>query len=72
MTTTQWIVLGALVAFVVILNYSLFDAWRKRKNSSSGSSQLQKMGERFMNPWKEEDDDLRELSRRVKDLKKDE
>jgi len=82
LTTTQWIALGVVIAFIFVINYALFDAWRKQKKRKNepipfpkfadkgGANIMQKLGESVTHPWKDEDQDLQELSRRVKDLKK--
>ncbi len=57
-----------IVPLVVIVNLALISAFRKRSNQSQGGMPQRAMME-LRRPWKQEDDRLEELSRRVADLR---
>jgi hypothetical protein len=57
-----WIVIGFLVLMVVLLNFSLWSAW-KRKNSGSSLDIFKKSGQTLRKPWQKEDEQLEKLAR---------
>ena len=63
-----WVCLGCVIVFVVVLNYNLWTAV-KRKDSSQFKTFI-RLGHAIRNPHKEEMDQLSELSQRVERLKK--
>ena len=68
-STAGWIALGLIVLFVVILNYSLWAAV-KRKNRSEYQV-LHRLGKAIRNPHQKENEMLQELGERVKKYKGD-
>lgn len=68
---TEKLLLGIclLVPLLVIVNLGLWSAFRRRKDRASGSQMpMPRNLLDFRHPWREEDNGLRELSRRVEDL----
>ena len=62
-----WIVLGGLLIFIVLLNVSLITAIKNRGKNQPNI--LQKAAEGIRDPWKNENEQLDELSKRVEKLK---
>ena len=62
-----WIALGGLLIFIVLLNVSLITALKSRNDDSP--SILQKAADGIRSPWKNENEQLAELSKRVEKLK---
>jgi hypothetical protein len=59
-----------ITLFVVILfNVGLYLAFRNEGSSGNLVEMLQRASKRAKDPWKDEDEALAELSRRVKELK---
>jgi hypothetical protein len=59
-----------ITLFVVILfNVGLYLAFRNEGSSGNLVEMLQRASKRAKHPWKDEDEALAELSRRVKELK---
>jgi hypothetical protein len=65
-----WIIIGCLVAMVVILNFSLWTAW-KRKKSDNSLNVLKKSGQILRQPWQKEDEQLEKLAHETAKLKRD-
>jgi predicted PurR-regulated permease PerM len=55
--------------FVILFNISLYLAFRGNRSSDNLIEMLQRASKRARDPWKEEDESLAELSRRVEELK---
>ncbi|MEA4910145.1 MAG: hypothetical protein VB089_21165 [Anaerolineaceae bacterium] len=70
LSPTAWIVLICLAGLVIVFNVGLVTALRQkdRPRRSAPISPMQKMQRNFKNSHQEEDELLRELSRRVKEL----
>ncbi len=68
MKLEAWVVAICLIVLVVVINLSLIVAYRSRSTHNQFES-LSRAFRRARNPWKEEDDQIMELSRRVADLK---
>jgi hypothetical protein len=62
-----WIVLILIVLFVIILNYSLWSAWKKRR--SQNYYVILKAGHAIRHPFEDENQQLSELSRKVAKFK---
>ena len=62
-----WIALGGLLIFIILLNVSLITAIKNRDKNQPNI--LQKTAEGIRDPWKNENEQLAELSERVEKLK---
>jgi hypothetical protein len=60
----------ALIPLVLIVNLALLSAFRKRSRPD-GQRMIIHARNSIQQPWREEDDQLHELAKRVEDLKKD-
>lgn len=63
-----WIVAACLITLVVLINLGLIKAYISRKPKNQARS-ISRAFHRIRNPWKDEDDQIRELSQRVANLK---
>ena len=66
-STLGWVALIVIVIFVILLNYSLFAALKRKGRSEF--QVLHKLGDAIRNPNKTENEMLSELSERVSRLK---
>lgn len=66
-----YLVLCGLITLVIMINVWLFSALRHQKGASRPWELFKNASTRARHPWQEEDDQLKELSERVADLKKD-
>jgi len=69
-TDKVWIVIVLLIVILVFSNLAMFAlvrGWTPRKGDKGLPQQFQD----FTKPWKAEDDKLKELNERVKELKPD-
>jgi hypothetical protein len=70
-TEKVWIVIVLLVVILGVSNLAMFAlvrGWSPRKGEKGLGQQVQD----FTKPWKAQDEQLKELSQRVKELKSDE
>ncbi|GAP14371.1 hypothetical protein LARV_02139 [Longilinea arvoryzae] len=67
-----WVILGLLALFLVVLNLSLFTAWRDKKKGrdKDSNSPFQGLEQSIRKPWKKEDEMLSELARRAAELRR--
>lgn len=63
-----WILIILLVCTIVGINLSLFLGSKKKPNPDSWVSRLQHAGRTARDPFHRENEDLEELSKKVKDL----
>jgi hypothetical protein len=66
---SAWVALGCVIVFIVILNFGLWTALKRRNTSQY--KVLTRLGEAIRNPQKKDIDDMSELSQRVERFKKD-
>jgi|WetSurMetagenome_2_1015567.scaffolds.fasta_scaffold854725_1 hypothetical protein len=66
-SATAWVILGCFGIFIILINLSLWTAWRK-KDTTEGEW-LQRFTQGIRSPWSKEDAQLKELSTRINDLK---
>ncbi|HJS29455.1 MAG TPA: hypothetical protein VJ768_07525 [Anaerolineales bacterium] len=75
METSKILALCAVVGLILVINLLLFAGFRRHSivRGLFGDVELyRRAGMRARNPWQEEDDQLKELSRMVEDFKKEE
>jgi hypothetical protein len=68
-STTAWVVMGCFGVFVILINLGLW-ASLKRRDTSQGEW-LQRFAQSIRKPYAQEDSQLRELSERVGQFKRD-
>lgn len=68
MRTEGWIVAICLITLVVLINLGLLKAYFNRKPNNQIRS-ISRAFHQIRNPWKDEDDQFKELSQRVANLK---
>ena len=64
-STTGWIVLICLVGIILFINFGLISAFSGRRRTQHPLEPLFRVKNGFMHPWKNEDDQLNELKKRV-------
>jgi hypothetical protein len=65
-----WIVIGFVVLMVILLNFSLYSAW-KGKNNKNPFDNLKKSGQLLRQPWQKEDEQLEKLAHATAKLKRE-
>lgn len=70
MSPIGWIVLTAIVLMVILINLSLWSAWKNRGQKKNNPFDILIRASKGMNePWKNQDAQIQELSRRINELK---
>jgi hypothetical protein len=69
LTPLAWVAFGLIGLLALGLYGWLFSLWRNKGSQKDPGEQLKKSTRAMLNPWEKEDQQLSELSRRVKDLK---
>ena len=75
METSKILALCVVVGLVLLINLLLFAGFRRQsivKGLFGDIDLYRRAGARARNPWQDEDDHLKELSRLVEDFKKEE
>ncbi|HUS84830.1 MAG TPA: hypothetical protein VMX56_06770 [Anaerolineales bacterium] len=68
MEDNGWLIVIAILAFVILINVGLALSFIRRMKSKPKAVFRESIGE-MLNPWKKEDTALEELSQRVDELK---
>jgi hypothetical protein len=72
LSPTAWIALTCLVGAVLLSAVSLWNAWRQaRRPSKSAPPPQDRLGPSFTRTWQKEEEQIAELAKRVKELKKE-
>jgi len=68
MESNGWLIVIAILTFVILINVGLALGFIRRMKSKPKAVFRESIGE-MLNPWKKEDEALEELRQRVDDLK---
>ncbi len=67
-STTGWAAIILFILFVVGLNISLLLNMRKKKGQDHWTDRMRQAGEVIRDPWKKENEQMTQLSEKVKKL----
>jgi len=68
LSPTAWIVLILFALFILSINFGLLASLRKKHKIHSPMEPIRKAAGTLRQPWRSEDEDLAELSKRVNEL----